>query len=168
MIELLPTVSELAKSLGNAGRSSLAQGLSFAQHLVGGEDPSSAEVDAIPTAASVPSRSVTPVQEEALQKLHAALKQALAEQGIALDEPFALSLDALGDVQVSEHSQKQAIEDLLASNQDLQDLAKQLLQSGASSMSSAEVASSSWMYQNPATPADLMIDYNAARLVDSL
>lgn len=173
MIELFPTMGELAKAVGNAGRQSLAQGLSFAHHLVGGE-PSAAESQVTSTVASIPSRAPTTAQEESLKKLHAALQQALQEQGISLEEPFALSLDALGDIQVSEHSQKQIIEGLLASDSGLQELAKQLLQSVSQSASAAEVAanpstaSSQWIFQNAAIPADLMIDQNSARLVDAL
>lgn len=172
MLEILPGVGEFAKSIGNLGRKGVSNSLSFAQHLLSGGEESAATATVTPAAPAAvpPVKPVTAAQQQGLDNLQAAIKSALQQRGITLDSPFTLSLDALGDVAVGDHANQADIQNILASDPALQDLAKQLLHSNSppTSLTASANAGSDWIFASAGVPQNLVVDATSAKLVDQI
>ncbi|MGV3605667.1 MAG: hypothetical protein ACO1RA_04605 [Planctomycetaceae bacterium] len=171
MLELLPGIGEVAKSVGNLGRKTVAGGLSFAQHLLSGDDQqASATTEAAAVTSEPPAKRVTPAQEQGLQQLQQRLQSALQQRGISLDEPLQFSLDALGDVAIGDHPAKAEIESLLNSDPELHSMVKQLLQStqGLSAANAPATAGSDWIFASQQAEQNLVVDKSGAQFVDAI
>lgn len=171
MLELLPGIGEVAKSVGNFGRKTVVGGLSFAQHLLSGDDQqASATTEAATVVSEPPVKRVTPAQEQGLQQLHERLRSALQQRGISLEEPLQFSLDALGDVAIGDHPAKAEIESLLNSDPELHSMVQQLLQStqGLSAANAPATAGSDWIFASQQAEQNLVVDKSGAQFIDAI
>jgi len=170
MLELLPGIGEVAKSVGNFGRKTVAGGLSFAQHLLSGDDQQASATTEVAVASEQPVKRVTPAQEQGLQQLHERLRSALQQRGISLEEPLQFSLDALGDVAIGDHPAKAEIESLLNSDPELHSMVQQLLQStqGLSAANAPATAGSDWIFASQQAEQNLVVDKSGAQFIDAI